>query len=143
MTSPAVTTTPEATVVEAARLLDRHRITHLIVSKAGGRVTGIVTPRDLLRVYLRPDDEIRDEIVSEVLRNYLGTNPLLVKVTVADGIVTLDGEVEHKTTASYKNIVAALRSRRVSGLPVLDAAGHVVGVVSEADLLLKEARPNS
>ncbi len=44
-------------------------------------------------------------------------------------------------TARFKNIVAALRSRRVSGLPVLDAAGRVVGVVSEADLMLKEAGP--
>ena len=97
MTSPAITTTPEATVVEAARLLDQHRIKHLIVTSADGRVTGIVTPRDLLRVYLRSDDEIRGEIVSEILTGYLGTNPILVKVNVADGVVTLDGEVEHKS----------------------------------------------
>jgi CBS-domain-containing membrane protein len=41
-------------------------------------------------------------------------------------------------TAGYKDIVAVLRQRRVSALPVLDAAGHVAGVVSGADLLLKE-----
>src|SRR5207245_9321806 len=41
--------------------------------------------------------------------------------------------------AGYKEIVAVLRSRRISAFPVLDDADRVVGVVSEADLLLKEA----
>ena len=41
--------------------------------------------------------------------------------------------------AEYKDIVSVVRELRVSAFPVLDAAGHLVGVVSEADLLLKEA----
>jgi len=97
MTSPAVTVPPDATVVETARLMDRHRIKRLVVADADGRLAGIVTPRDLLRVYLRPDSQIRDEIVSEVLKSYLGTDPARVKVTVAAGVVTLDGEVENKS----------------------------------------------
>jgi CBS domain-containing protein len=97
MSSPAITVSPDATVVQAARLLDRHRIKRLVVTSADGRVAGIVTPRDLLRVYLRSDDEIRAEIISEVLSDSLGTNPLLVKVNVADGVVTLEGELERKS----------------------------------------------
>ncbi|MGE5288635.1 MAG: CBS domain-containing protein [Micromonosporaceae bacterium] len=97
MTSPAVTVAPEATVVEAARLMDRHRIKHLVVAVTGGGLAGIVTPHDLLRVYLRPDDDIRAEIVGEVFVGYLGTSPRLVKVNVADGVVTLEGEVENKS----------------------------------------------
>jgi len=42
-------------------------------------------------------------------------------------------------SAEYKDIVSVVRELRVSAFPVLDAAGHLVGVVSEADLLLKEA----
>jgi CBS domain-containing protein len=41
--------------------------------------------------------------------------------------------------ATKKDIVLVLRELHVSAFPVLDDAGHVVGVVSEADLLLKEA----
>jgi len=41
--------------------------------------------------------------------------------------------------ATKKDIVLVLRELHVSAFPVLDEAGHVVGVVSEADLLLKEA----
>ena len=40
--------------------------------------------------------------------------------------------------ARFKDIVTALRKYRVSACPVLDAAGQVIGVVSEADLLPKE-----
>ena len=43
------------------------------------------------------------------------------------------------TTASFREIAARLRECRVSALPVLDADGKVIGVVSEADLLVKEA----
>lgn len=41
-------------------------------------------------------------------------------------------------TASFKEIAARLREYRVSAFPVVDDHGMVVGVVSEADLLLKE-----
>lgn len=47
--------------------------------------------------------------------------------------------VSVRETAEYKDIVAVLRELHVSGFPVLDEADHLVGVVSEADLLLKEA----
>lgn len=43
-----------------------------------------------------------------------------------------------RETAGYKDILAAMRQRHVSAVPVLDSAGHLAGVVSEADLLLKE-----
>ena len=41
--------------------------------------------------------------------------------------------------ASFKELAAALRAQRVSAFPVLDEAGRLVGIVSEADLLAKEA----
>ena len=50
-------------------------------------------------------------------------------------VVTVDEQ------ASFKEIAATMAERRVSGLPVLDAEGRVAGIVSEADLLLKEEFP--
>lgn len=41
-------------------------------------------------------------------------------------------------TTGYKDIIRALTGRRVSACPVLDGTGRVIGVVSEADLLLKQ-----
>jgi len=43
--------------------------------------------------------------------------------------------------APFKQIVRILAEWRISALPVLDAAGRVVGIVSEADLLHKEEFP--
>jgi CBS-domain-containing membrane protein len=50
-------------------------------------------------------------------------------------LVTVD---EH---ASFKEVAKRLTERRVSALPVLDGEGRVVGIVSEADLILKEEYP--
>jgi CBS domain-containing protein len=44
-----------------------------------------------------------------------------------------------KKDATFRDLAAALREYRVSAFPVLDEAGKVIGVVSEADLLTKEA----
>ena len=44
-----------------------------------------------------------------------------------------------RTDTSFKDIVMSLREHRVSAFPVLDDEDRVVGVVSEADLLAKEA----
>jgi len=43
------------------------------------------------------------------------------------------------TTASFKEIAAKLRSERVSAFPVVDDGNKVIGIVSEADLIAKEA----
>ena len=44
-----------------------------------------------------------------------------------------------RSDASYREMATLLRAHRVSGLPVVDADGIVVGVVSETDLLTKRA----
>src|SRR5258708_29102264 len=44
-----------------------------------------------------------------------------------------------RKNASFKDMASSLREHRVSAFPVLDDEDRVVGVVSEADLLAKEA----
>lgn len=57
--------------------------------------------------------------------------------TVVDDVMT-HRAVALRTGAIFKDIVKTMREWRVSALPVLDDAGRVVGVVSEADMLPKE-----
>lgn len=47
--------------------------------------------------------------------------------------------VSVRKDASFKDMAAMLRTTRISAFPVLDDASTVIGVVSEADLLVKEA----
>jgi CBS domain-containing protein len=42
----------------------------------------------------------------------------------------------------FEELVARLAEHKVSAVPVVDDAGRVLGVVSEADLLLKEEHPD-
>ena len=93
MTAPAVVIGAEVGVTDAARLMDRHHINRLPVVHPDGTLVGIVTFRDLLKVYSRTDEEIRREIFDEVLARYPRTGPGLVTVAVRDGAVTLGGEL--------------------------------------------------
>lgn len=61
----------------------------------------------------------------------------MLKRPVVDDVMTKDVVTVHPGT-SYKRVVELLAEHRISGLPVVDAMGVVVGVVSEADLLHKE-----
>jgi len=60
-----------------------------------------------------------------------------MKSTVRDVMTTR--VIWVRKDASFREMAVALREHRVSAFPVLDEAGKVVGVVSEADLLTKEA----
>ena len=88
----------DTSVAEAARLMDRHRSRFLLVTSEDGKLLGVVTARDLLRVFLRPDGAIKAEIINDVLSGNQGTGPVLVRVDVTDGVVTLTGELERKST---------------------------------------------
>ena len=58
-----------------------------------------------------------------------------VKDVMTSRVVTV------RATATYRNIVIAMREAGVSAVPVVGPDGRVTGVVSEADLLLKEVGP--
>ena len=126
-THPA-TVRADATVAEAARVMDQQQVSCLLVIDDNGKLLGLVRPRDLLRVFLRPDEEIRAEIISEVLTGYLGTNPALVRVDVTDGVVRLTGEVERKSMLS---IVLPV-TRAVDG--VIDVEGQLSYAIDDTRL---------
>ena len=99
MTSPVVTVTPEADTATAARLMHRNAVKHLPVVNRSGRLVGIVSEKDLLTVFLRPDLDIRDEIVRDVLLDEPGVDPRMFTVQVRDGIATLAGPVADEQAA--------------------------------------------
>lgn len=99
MTAPAVTIGPEATVEQAARAMRRHRVGRLPVTfRLTGRLAGIVTRCDLLRVYLRPAEEIRGEIAAGVFPQVRGADPQRLAVAVRDGVVSVSGRIECRPT---------------------------------------------
>ncbi len=97
MTSPAVLARPHWSAVQTARMMDRHGIGRLPVVDDADRLVGMVSRRDLLRVFLRSDFAIRDEILCDVLYRTLGVAPFAVTAQVIEGRVVLSGTVERKS----------------------------------------------
>jgi CBS domain-containing protein len=123
MTSPAVTIGADATVEEAARRMYDRKVKRLPVVTKAGLLVGIVSRVDVLAIFERPDDEIRLEVVRQVLPDLLSRPAAGFDVTVKDGIVTMMGP---------------LRSDH-EGQAVLDAVRHVQGVVAVRDRLSRPA----
>ncbi|MEV0071014.1 CBS domain-containing protein [Amycolatopsis sp. NPDC050768] len=128
MSSPAVTIGPDEDVVRAARLRESHRVHRLPVVDAEGALAGVVSRADLLRVFLRPDEDIREEVCDEVLAKEMYVDPRSLYVAVQDGIVSLSGTVERYGMIS---LVEAL-VRRVDG--VVEVRGHLKVELDDRDI---------
>jgi CBS domain-containing protein len=100
MSSPAVTIGEDATVQEAERLLHARHLKRLPVVDDDGRLVGIVSRADLLGVFLRPDEDIRTEIVEDLIGRRMLMAPGRLTVAVDRGVVTLEGRCELRSLVS-------------------------------------------
>lgn len=119
MTRPAVTIEADASLGEAARLMQAKRVKRLPVVGQDGRLVGIASRTDVLSVFERRDEEIWDEVVKEAIAGESGLDPASFEVTVSSGVVTIAGLVGQCGTAL--NLLARIR--------------HTDGVVSVRDRL--------
>ena len=93
MSKPAISVAPHVSVSEAAtRMLDQ-QVNRLPVIK-NGRLVGIVTRADLVRAFVRTNEEIEREIREEVFGRALWLSPDRLTVTVADGVATVYGALD-------------------------------------------------
>lgn len=97
MSSPAVTVSADTPVAQAARIMAERGVKRLPVVEADGTLAGIFSRADLLGVFLTPDRELREEIISEVIERSLWEDPARIHVDVDGGVVTLSGQVEQKS----------------------------------------------
>jgi ornithine--oxo-acid transaminase len=118
MSSPAVTISADAPVVHAAREAALARVRRMPVVDSHGLLVGIITRSDLLRVYLRSDNEIKDHI-EELIAGQFTLDQSAISCDVSSGIVTLRGHPEGR-------IVIA---------PLMDAVAATTGVVGVHDKL--------
>ncbi|MCW7944389.1 CBS domain protein [Streptomyces hygroscopicus] len=117
MTEPPVTVHADETIAEAARTMAQRRVERLPVLDEEDRLVGIVTRRDLLQVFLRPDTELRDEVIEEVLVRTLWLVARGIDVSVAEGVVTLDGRMGRRSETE----IAVSMTKQIDGVvAVLD-----------------------
>ena len=117
MTAPAITAEPETPAAEAARTMVERGVNRLPVVE-DGRLVGIVTRADLVRLFTRSDEEIARDIRENVAERMLWIPSDRLQVEVDRGEVVLRGQVDTE-------IEAELLEKRVRFVP------GVVGVRSE------------
>lgn len=100
MTAPAVTIASCSSGVTAARLMDEHDVKRLIVVDAGGELEGILSRRDLLKVFLLEDAEIRRRLLGDLPAHVRWNDREGILIDVRQGIVTLSGCTGRRSQAT-------------------------------------------
>lgn len=127
MTSPVITIGPTALVADAAALMTRDRINRLPVVE-DGKLVGIVTRADLVRSYVRTDEQLEATIRDDVLLGTLWLDPKDFEVTVVDGVATIRGSVDRRSSADMIARTAVL----VPG--VRDVASEVHWTIDDGEI---------
>ncbi len=121
MTKNPITVEPTTSVNDAAKLMKQRKIRRLPVVEKG-RLVGIISDRDVMRVAPSPATTLsKFEIMS-----------LLDKMTVAE--IMAKEVVSLPDTATIEEAALVMYNERLSGLPVVSSMGAVVGIITETDV---------
>jgi CBS domain-containing protein len=109
MSTPAATIGPDVTLAQAAQIMAKKHVKRLPVVDDEDRLCGIVSRGDLLKVFLRSDEDIEEEVRRTVVSYLFPTVSHAIHVSVRDGVVTLRGRV-HDTSLIWvaERLVRAL-----------------------------------
>jgi CBS domain-containing protein len=121
MSSPAHILTPKMSITEAHNLMKRHNIRRMPVVERE-KLVGMVTIGDIREA--SPSDATTLSIW-EV--NYLWAQ-LTVERVMSRQVVTVTADM------SILDAAEMMLERKISGLPVVDARGQVVGILTESDI---------
>jgi len=97
MSRSVVTVSRRQPVAVAARQLIEKKLRRLYVVDGSGKLVGVLAKRDVLRVFLRPDEEIKCVVEQDVLQRSLWADPAGVTARVEDGVVTLAGKIDRRS----------------------------------------------
>jgi CBS domain-containing protein len=122
MTKNVVTVQPETSLPEADELMREHKIRRLPVVDSSGKLVGIVTKGDVREA--KPSQATSLSIWE---LNYL-IGKLKVKDFMTKTVVTVPAG------ASLGEVANLMLKYKISGIPVVDQVGHLVGMVTESDL---------
>lgn len=122
MTPDPVTITHDQTVGRAMELMARYNIRRLPVTK-NGKLTGIISDRDVRQMAGRPTVKLPKTDDDEA---YL---ELPVEEAMTLNVITI------REKHTVEDAIRAMVKHKISGLPVVDREGMLVGILSEQDVL--------
>jgi len=117
MSTEPSTVTPDTPITEAARLMKDHNIGMLPVVESQGsrRLVGVVTDRDIT--------------IRHVAEGHLSDCP--VREAMTDNVSTC------KADENVERVMSLMAQEQVRRIPIVDERGELVGIVSQADILLE------
>jgi CBS domain-containing protein len=108
MTAPAITIESNRPLAEATRLMAIHKVNRLPVVDDGVLV-GIISRADVVRAFVRSDQELEETIKTDVILRILWLDPSSFGVHVKDGIAAISGHVDRRSTAEIvRQAIAAV-----------------------------------
>lgn len=108
------TVPPDATVADLLAALAQHGVGALVVSADGRAIDGIVSERDVVRTLARDGQEVLARSVAEIMTRQVQCAP---------------------PDADVADIMGVMTEQRVRHVPVVDADGALVGIVSIGDVV--------
>ncbi|QKW48625.1 CBS domain-containing protein [Streptomyces buecherae] len=121
MSTPAITVHPDATLAQAARIMAVKHVKRLPVVDDLDLLQGIVSRADLLKVFLRTDEDLEEEVRRTVVSYLFPASSHALHVHVEEGVVTLRGHVHDTSLVS----VAVRLVRAIEG--VVDVEPELTG----------------
>ncbi len=127
MSTEVISILPETTLPEAHRIMTENRIRRLPVVQ-DGQLVGIVTLGDV-----REAEPSNATTLSIWELNYILSRLCISEIMTPDPLTI-------SIQASVREAAHVMLTNKVSGLPVVDEAGRVVGIITESDIFRMVAR---
>ena len=121
MSRGLITVAPNATLDEALKLMETNKIRRLPVVD-GGKLVGIVTDRDLMKVSPSPATTL-----SKYELNYI-LEKIIIKDIMSKKLYTIN------QNSTIEEAALILFNEKIGGIPVVEDSGAIVGVITETDL---------
>jgi CBS domain-containing protein len=140
MSTPVVTTYPEAPLKEVLTIMATHRVSGAPVVDRLGGIVGIISESDILRRL-----EFREKSggllgLLDMLAHAVGADQKLVGQTAADLMTTK--VISAGPDASVREVGRLMTIYDINRVPIVEA-GHVIGIVTRGDILRIFARPDT
>lgn len=138
MTTDVITVSTSDSVEQCAKLLQEHNISGLPVLDEAGKVAGIVTEGDLIRRASRIKAPGYLEILGGLI--YLGSPKKFVEelqraMSLEAGQLMTKNVISVEPGAEIEEAATLMVEKGISRLPVIDADGKLVGIVSRRDIM--------
>jgi CBS domain-containing membrane protein len=133
MNTPVHVVRADADLIAAATLLAEKGISGAPVTDGDGRVIGVISEKDFLRTMATDPKGSFMQVIAHCLKNKECVAAPMLRRTAGD-IMTAPATTAAPDT-SMGRISALMKEKRINRLPIVDAAGRAVGIVTRSDVV--------